>query len=612
MRILFNSKDQQDKSPFGTLTPGEACRVRIRIPCSCKTRTVTLVVEQENGASYRRVDCPRTAVEPPYESYGAEFSLADCGLYFYFFEICTEGSTFPLFKQGEDTNMCAGDKWQLSCVPADAALPDDTEGAVMYQIFPDRFYRSGVCDLQQKLGPYSIHAGWDETPVFAPDTQGIVQNNDFFGGNFQGIQQKLDYIQSLGVTILYLNPIFKAYSNHRYDTCDYKTTDPMLGTPEEFSQLCRSAHDRGMRVILDGVFSHTGSDSIYFDKLHRFGGGACEGPSSPYYSWYEFQHFPDRYTSWWGIDTLPCIRKLEPSYLDYIIRDEDSVVAHWLRLGADGFRLDVVDELPDEFLQLLRQRMRAVKPDALLIGEVWEDASNKIAYGRRRTYFTRQELDSVMNYPWQKAIIRYCSGWDDGSALRQSIETLQENYPPQVLARTMNFLSTHDTVRILTRLGDHFEGSKAEQAQRRLNPEQRLAAMRRLRVALCLQFVLPGMPSIYYGDEAGMEGYADPFNRRCYPWGQEDESLLAFTRALGMLRRDTPTLRRGALRVLQAGGGRVCLERSLGNERILLFCNLSRDIWELDHAGTLLLGSRMECAGARLALDEQGCCILRT
>ena len=247
------------------------------------------------------------------------------------------------------------------------------------------------------------------------------------------------------------------------------------------------------------------------------------------------QHFPDRYTSWWGIDTLPCVNELDPGYLDYIIDGPDSVVAHWLRLGADGYRLDVADELPDAFILRLKDRIRQVKPDALLIGEVWEDASNKIAYGQRRRYFIDGALDSVMNYPWRKAILDYCQGWDDGTALRQSVLRIAENYPAGVLNCVMNILGTHDTPRILSLLGGSCDGTKDEQAQRQLSPRQRAQALERLQMAAFLQFMLPGMACIYYGDEAGMEGCGDPFNRRYFPWGAEDATLTAYYRALATL-----------------------------------------------------------------------------
>ena len=480
MRILYNSLETRYKTPFGTLFPRQDCRMRLAIPASCQTRQVTLVVEQENGAPAFSVSFSLQQREGPYEWYGGTFQIANLGLYFYYFRIETANETFRLFQQGEDTNMEAGGKWQLSCVTDRYPVPAYAQGAVMYQVFPDRFFQAGQPDLTEKLAPFRLHADRTETPDYRPDADGIVRNCDFYGGNFAGIAAKLPYLRALGVSLLYLNPIFKAYSNHRYDTCDYRQPDPMLGTAADFTALCEAAHRLGIRVILDGVFSHTGSRSIYFDRSGEFGGGACTGPGSPYYSWYTFQHFPDRYTSWWGIDTLPCVNELDPGYLDYIIDGPNSVVAHWLRLGADGYRLDVADELPDAFILRLKDRIRQVKPDALLIGEVWEDASNKIAYGKRRRYFIDGALDSVMNYPWRKAILDYCQSRDDGTALRQSVLRIAENYPPGVLSCVMNILGTHDTPRILSLLGGSCDGTKDEQAQRQLSSRQRAQALEQL------------------------------------------------------------------------------------------------------------------------------------
>ena len=605
MRILYDSKQKDFKTPYGVLKPAQACTLHLHIPATVRTTQVSLVLLQEDGTELRREAMHMEQVKGPYEIYTVRFALDECGLYFYYFYICSQNTDFPLYKQGDDTNMCEGDLWQVSCVPEDYHIPAGAPGAVMYQVFPDRYYKSGECDLTGKLGPYWIHQNWSEQPEYLPDRTGEIKNNDFFGGNLRGITEKLPEIREMGVEYLYLNPIFMAYSNHRYDTCDYKRVDPMLGTEEDFRALCERAHSLGIRVILDGVFSHTGSDSIYFDAQRRFGGGALEGEGSAYYSWYDFYHFPDRYNCWWGIRTLPCVKKLEPSYMDYIIHDDDSVIAHWMRLGADGFRLDVVDELPEPFLQALRKRMRELDPEAMLIGEVWEDASNKISYDVRRTYFTGAELDSVMNYPWRTAILRYCAGADDGTGLRSIIETISENYPPEVLQCVMNSLSTHDTARALTALADPFHGTRAEKAERWLSADQRRMGMQRLRMAMALQFVLPGMPCIYYGDEAGMEGYEDPFNRRTYPWGREDATLKSFVALLGNLRKTSDVLRLGTVRVTGAGEGRICIEREHGGKRIVLMCNNGRDLYH-QRVKKLLLGGMLESVQADSVVISPG------
>ena len=464
LRILYNSRDPSHKDPLGTIIPGQTCTLRMKIPQHCQTRQALCRLLREDGTLLTELPMDCQTVLPPYETWTCQFTL-EPGLYFYFFRITTPNETFSLLRQGEDTNMEAGDWWQLSCVPKEAHTPAWAQGAIIYQVFPDRFAKSGSCDLTGKLEPYTLHQNWTEEVHWQPTDRGEVLNNDFFGGNFQGITEKLPYIASLGATILYLNPISKAFSSHRYDTGDYKTPDPMLGTKADFVQLCREARRLGIHVILDGVFSHTGSNSLYFDRYRAFGGhGAYADPQSPYRSWYQFYHYPDSYNCWWNFDTLPCVNKMDPSYLDYIIDGPDSVVAHWLRLGADGFRLDVVDELPDEFVLRLKKRVREIKPDALLIGEVWEDASNKIAYDIRRRYFVDGELDGVMNYPYRKAIIDFLRQRDDGKGFRETIMTLAENYPPQVLSCCMNLLGTHDTPRILTGLIDDFEGSREEKA----------------------------------------------------------------------------------------------------------------------------------------------------
>ena len=334
MRILYNSLETRYKTPFGTLFPRQDCRMRLAIPASCQTRQVTLVVEQENGAPAFSVSFSLQQREGPYEWYGGTFQIANLGLYFYYFRIETANETFRLFQQGEDTNMEAGGKWQLSCVTDRYPVPAYAQGAVMYQVFPDRFFQAGQPDLTEKLAPFRIHADRTETPDYRPDADGIVRNCDFYGGNFAGIAAKLPYLRALGVSLLYLNPIFKAYSNHRYDTCDYRQPDPMLGTAADFTALCEAAHRLGIRVILDGVFSHTGSRSIYFDRGGEFGGGACTGPGSPYYSWYTFQHFPDRARAGGALTRCRVSTSWHRGYLDYIIDGPDRVVAHWAPPGG--------------------------------------------------------------------------------------------------------------------------------------------------------------------------------------------------------------------------------------------------------------------------------------
>ena len=375
--------------------------------------------------------------------------------------------------------------------------------------------------------------------------------------------------------------------------------------------MCNAAHARGIKVILDGVYSHTGSNSLYFNKEGAFPGkGAYQSESSPYHSWYTFHSWPKRYTSWWDFDTLPTVKKMDPEFVKYIITDEDSVVAFWLKAGADGFRLDVVDELPDEFVLMLKKRIRQVKPDALLIGEVWEDASNKQAYGQRRRYFVDGELDSIMNYPFRTAIMNFVRKMDGGEQLKNTVMGIAENYPSQVLNCCMTLLGTHDTPRILTALVDEFSGGRQEASQRFLSRSQYIRSEERLLMAAFLQYTLPGSPSLYYGDEAGMEGHKDPFNRRTYPWGRENRILLEFFRQLGQLRKECDALRLGDIEFTYATDHRLTYVRRYNGKTVRVYVNRNMDAWDIP-AGRLLMGHNLRTVAPNwLSLAPQGFCVV--
>ena len=280
---------------------------------------------------------------------------------------------------------------------------------IIYQIFVDRFYNGNKAGIVHHPKRNSfIYSHWDDTPMYIRNQAGQVIRWDFFGGNLLGVKKKLRYLKELGISIVYLNPIFESPSNHKYDTADYLNVDPMFGDNQLFADLCDAARELGISIILDGVFSHTGSDSIYFNKDGKYPSiGAYQSKDSPYYSWYRFKHFPNDYETWWGIETLPNVNELEPSYLQFMIEGENSVVKHWHHLGTKGWRLDVADELPDPFIQALRRQLQELDPASIVIGEVWEDASNKISYEKRRGYLLGNELDSVTNYPFRNILIEF-------------------------------------------------------------------------------------------------------------------------------------------------------------------------------------------------------------
>lgn len=360
---------------------------------------------------------------------------------------------------------------------------------------------------------------------------------------------------------------FESDSNHRYDTADYRRIDPMLGTEEDFRTLCREARCRGIRVMLDGVFNHTGNNSRYFNAQGFYPElGAAQSRESPYYSWYSFHPWPDDYDAWWGIKTLPAVQESTDSYRRFIIRDHDSVVRHWLRQGASGWRLDVADELPDDFIAEIRDAMEQENPDSFLLGEVWEDGSNKVAYSQRRRYLLGSETHGLMNYPFRTAALDWLRG-GDAACFRDTMETIREHYPRPAFYSALNILGTHDTPRILTLLGaEHVPDTKDARAAYRLSPEERQKGEARLRVGEMLLYCFPGSPTVYYGDEAGMEGFEDPLNRKTYPWDRQDRALLDFFRSLGQLRRHRPSLQDGDLTYVYAQGGALVLRRQLGDE----------------------------------------------
>ena len=448
---------------------------------------------------------------------------------------------------------------------------------VMMQIMPDRFFRGGDFPCRGKL-----HADWYEQPELSLSANGDNAANDFFGGDLLGIRQKLPYIASLGVTALYLNPVFLSPSNHKYDTSDYLQIDPAFGTEADLSALCAEGEKFGIRVILDGVFSHTGADSVYFNREHTFPGpGACDSKDSPYYSWYTFLHWPDKYRCWWGFDTLHSVDKTSRAFREFIIRGEDSVCAHWLRAGTSGWRLDVADELPMDFIAEFRARLKKENPQAALIGEVWDDPSRKVAYGALRSYCLGDTLDGVMNYPLRAAILGYLLGQISPADCARQILSLYENVPPAFARANMNLLGSHDKPRALSVLADagNMEPDRKYRHPVQLTPEQYALGRKRLIAAWNLVCALPGMPTIYYGDEAGLTGMADPYCRRTYPWGREDETLIAAYRSAA-LRRKNKVLTRGDVRI-EPGEESIKIIRTLAGEKISFTVDTHANfIWE--------------------------------
>ncbi|MCL2088530.1 MAG: glycoside hydrolase family 13 protein [Oscillospiraceae bacterium] len=550
---IYDSADGFYKSPFGAVSSGETVSVSLSLPERFSAAQVELILFAD-GQEENVFLLEQKAVRDGAAIFGCSFDLADVGIYRYYFRI-NSGERLYVKKIGDSTlgeinDGSYGGLWQLTVYDAAFTVPQDMFGSVMYQIFPDRFYRSGK-DHSNIPPERALRSDWGSTPYWLPSEDGPYITCDYFGGDLAGIAEKLPYLQSLGVGIIYLNPIFEAHSNHRYNTADYFKIDPLLGTERDFIDLCAKAKKMSVKIILDGVFAHTGSDSVYFNREGRYGNcGAYNDPLSPCCEWYEFENYPDQYKSWWGFKTLPRLSS-DSAALRNFFCGEGGVIDHWLSRGASGFRLDVADELSDGFIEQIRTAVKRNGHDKLLIGEVWEDASTKESYGVLRKYLLGHELDSVMNYPFRSAIFDYIKG-GDCYKFKNTVMAILENYPKHSVNLLMNSLSTHDTPRAITALAGDEQGDNDRdwQSHHALSFEQYAKGAKMFKLATVLQFFLPGIPCVYYGDEAGMQGYSDPFNRGCFPWGHEDKELTRFIQKLSTIRKDHGSLGQSRLRFL--------------------------------------------------------------
>ena len=567
---LFNSRNKKYKTPFGAVSEGTQVHLRVCLPRYISASAVDVLFHNEHTGEDEIGNMFWCGMEgSDNEWWEVDFTPSTAGLWFYTFKLeCVASAKCIGRTFGSVGELTANPQpFQLTVYERGFETPDWLAGGIIYQIFPDRFACSGE---QHENVPNDrvMHEKWDEEIIWWPNEHGKIVNNDYFGGDLKGITENLDRLVELGVSCLYLNPIFESQENHRYSTACYERIDPLLGDEEDFKKLCDECHKRGIKVILDGVFSHTGSDSMYFNKNGRYDTvGAYNSKQSPYYSWYGFSEYPDKYHGWWGFETLPEVNENDPAYTEYIC-GENGILRRWLRLGADGWRLDVADELPDEFLDNLRKAVKAEKPDALIMGEVWEDASNKIAYSVRKRYFGGRQLDTVMNYVFKDAIVGLVTGWDAKNAM-ECILSVMENYPPQVIPNLMNLISSHDTMRALTLFGgEPLHGrDRAWQANEKLHGDQYGIGRNLLKMATVMQYTLPGVPSIYYGDEAGLDGYCDPFNRRCYPWGHEDTDLIAYTKTLAKIRKMSKCFVDGRMKFLKLADDYVIFARYRHNSR---------------------------------------------
>lgn len=574
---IFNSRKKEYKSQISAIAVDEQVKFRLVVPRCIKCSCARLAVFKDNESTvYYNMFWAGMCGES-HEYWEIHFSATTAGLYFYHFELETPwgNSLVKNVGNGEGDLNAEGTEFQQTVYEKDFKTPDFLKGGLIYQIFPDRFYNSKT---PKKNVPESrVMRKWGEEPYWQESQMNGIWNNDYFGGDLKGVEEKLEYLSGLGVSCIYLNPIFEAHSNHRYDTADYEKIDSLLGDESDLESLCKKAHGLGISVILDGVFSHTGCDSKYFNMYKRYNTvGAYNSKSSPYFSWYKFTDYPNGYKSWWGIKLLPEVSEEDEGYREYIC-GKNGILRKWLRLGISGWRLDVADELPDVFLDDLRKAVKEENENAVIIGEVWEDATNKFAYGERRRYLLGEQLDSVMNYPFADAILNYVK-FGNAQAFMSGIMSIVENYPPCVVNVLMNHIGTHDTERAITRLaGESAEGKDRawQHSHNQLSDYDYLKGISMMKLASLIQYTLPGVPSLYYGDEAGMQGMKDPFNRACFPWDNINKELHKWYKRLGEIRRGCKAFKEGSFEPLYAADGAIAYVRRSEENSVLTAVNNS-------------------------------------
>ena len=548
------------KFPKGTITKGTEVEFKIDVNPNCLANEAYLMLKSDEEEDYRYIEMTRDEF-----SYRVRIKFAESGHFWYNFKLNYNDFAKYLSKTYDSYSVVLDykgeDFLQLVC-EEEYTCTDCLQGGLIYQIYTDRFCKAGKVTPREPL-IYRKDWGGD---INKNTTNPLIINREVFGGNFEGVISKLDYLQDLGVTAIYFNPICLANSNHKYDTASYMEIDTMFGTDEIFKKLTKEAKQKGIKVIIDGVYNHTGSDSIYFNKEKRFDSvGAYNSKNSKYYEWYSFDEYPDKYLSWWGIDTLPSIKHECKSFQDYIA-GKNGVIEKYLKLGISGVRLDVVDEITDEFTKKIANCVSSANKDFAIIGEVWEDAATKCSYSRRRKYFVDNELNSVMNYPVKETILDYIKTKEPNN-LNSTLRMLQNNYPKVVMDNLMNFLGTHDTGRIFSELIKIADGDKT-------------LAKTYLKIATGILYTLPGVPSIFYGDEYGAENNSGS-SRICFDWQNYKNEIFDWYKKIASIRK-LKIFKDGKLNIILAKDGKFIFERLSENEHIITLVNLKESEYEFN------------------------------
>ncbi len=636
-QILHDSFNDLYRKPFHAIEENEAITIKLSVIPN-KLKKVELFLVQENiqkrdkveYTEYKTISMKKTAESDLREFWSATLTFPEKGVYGYKFLINGNeeygddqfpGGVGQLYKKD-------GRYFQITAYDKNFHPPEWLQQGIIYQIIPDRFYNGDskndyVKKYARGLDPI-FHSQWNAIPSNGgPLDHDSFYCNDYYGGDLQGIISKLDYLQAMGVSIIYLNPIFNSGYNSKYDTGDYLSIDPMFGTNDEFARLASELQKRNMRLILDGIFNHVGDDSIYFDRYEKYPWvGAYEYWSKVYkkindqklsiedakkattqellsngqrfhpsnwQNWFTIENnfisTPKRgvprfqYEEWWGYDNLAVFNDQSelnnPEWRKYFLDGPDSVAQRWIRAGSAGWRLDVVAEMDTTFINKFRMAVKSQKTlsgdEPIILGEVIPDASH---------YLLGDKFDSVMNYRFLRAVIKDFLVRGKAEDAYQILTNVFQSYPPEALRATMNLLDSHDSMRAIYQLGGGI-AKKHLVAIPGKNFDYELGK-KRFKIALAFMIGLPGVPTIYYGDEVGLYGGEDPDNRRTYPWGREDVGLLAYTKkVLNFRKKHSEIFSRGDIKTLYAKGDVYIFKRSYKDSVFIFGLNRGDSIFEM-------------------------------
>ena len=614
-KVFFDSQDELYKAPFGAVAAGES--VRFSIAAGEDVTSAVLVIK---GAASVPMAIDESGL------WTATTTIPAMGEYDYYFAL-SNGSTVAIYGDDDGyygpgcvTDLTNVKPYDLVVYEAGYETPDWMKNAVIYQIFPDRFFNGDESNDRAQTWArgevnYEFITDWYTLPE-NPEQEGLLTqeeylssgawygdgqwSNEIYGGDLKGIIERIDYLKALGVNVIYLNPVFWSISNHRYDAVSYTEIDPILGTLGDFEELVAVAEANDMHIILDGVFNHVSDDSVYFDRYYKFLGSSEKIGAYPYwayvydamaeqgmtqpeaeaaavsffgenygitdYSYTEWFHVSSTpatwadniglragkpvysYEGWWGYDSMPIIYSTNGSeyqtgnWAEEIIEGENSVNAYWISKGMNGWRLDVANEVSDETWQHFRDSVKALDSEAVIIGEIWDDATK---------YLMGDMYDSVMNYLFRNAVTNFAKG-SSADQTAKELEKIRERYPEEAFYAMMNLVGSHDTTRLLSYLdgiGDDRNQKDFDSAFPTYEKTSQLAKDRQYLVAF-LQFTYPGAPTIYYGDEIGMVGSDDPDDRRAFEWGKGNEALVNWYARLAAIRNAYPALRTGAVEMI--------------------------------------------------------------